>query len=102
MAERGYAVIIVGRDAARTEAAAEDVRSQSRGAQVESRLCDFWSLAAVRQLAQELGERLPRLDVLINNAGLWHPTRQLSHDGIEDTLAVNHLAPFLLTNLLLP
>lgn len=102
MAERGYAVIVVGRDRARTDATVEYVRSYSRGAPVESRLCDFSSLAAVRKLAQELHESLPRLDVLINNAGLWHPKRQLSQDGIEDTLAVNYLAPFLLTNLLLP
>ncbi len=102
MAERGYAVVIVGRDAARTEEAVAYVRSHSRGAAVSAELCDFASLAAVRSLADALLRSQPRIDVLINNAGLWHPQRRLSQDGLEDTFAVNHLAPFLLTNLLLP
>lgn len=102
MAERGYSVVLIGRDAERTEAAAAYVQSHARGGAVVARLCDFSSLAAVRELAAALRDGLPRIDVLINNAGLWHPRRVLSRDGIEDTLAVNHLAPFLLTNLLLP
>ena len=102
MAERGYSVVVVGRDPARTEAAAAYVRAYARGLPVRAELCDFSSLAEVRRLARVLAGSLPRIDVLINNAGLWHKTRQVSRDGIEDTLAVNHLAPFLLTNLLLP
>lgn len=102
MAERGYSVVVVGRDPARTEAAAAYVRAYARGLPVRAELCDFSSLAEVRRLARGLAGSLPRIDVLINNAGLWHKTRQVSRDGIEDTLAVNHLAPFLLTNLLLP
>ncbi len=102
MAERGYFVIVIGRDKARTDSAAEYVRAHAKGQSIETRLCDFSSLADVRRLAHDLLSTLPRLDVLINNAGLWHPQRTLSKDGIEDTLAVNHLAPFLLTNLLLP
>ncbi len=102
MAERGYVVVIIGRDHSRTEEAVAYVRSHSSGGLVESRLCDFSSLDGVRKLAAELLSTQPRIDVLINNAGLWHPERRLSRDGIEDTFAVNHLAPFLLTNLLLP
>lgn len=102
MAERGYSVVLIGRDAARTESAADYVRAHARGTTAVAKLCDFSSLAAVRGLAAELLAGLSRIDVLINNAGLWHPRRVLSRDGIEDTLAVNHLAPFLLTNLLLP
>lgn len=102
MAERGYSVIVIGRDSARTEAAAEYVRSHAKNGSATAMLCDFSSLAAVRKLAEELDQTLPRIDVLVNNAGLWHPERTLSQDGIEDTLAVNHLAPFLLTNLLIP
>lgn len=102
MAERGYSVVMIGRDPARTEAAAAYVRAYARGLPVRAELCDFSSLAEVRRLARALAGSLPRVDVLINNAGLWHKTRQVSRDGIEDTLAVNHLAPFLLTNLLLP
>ena len=102
MAERGYAVVIIGRDQTRTEEAVAYVRSHSSVGLVESRLCDFSSLDGVRNLAADLLSTQSRIDVLINNAGLWHPERRLSSDGIEDTFAVNHLAPFLLTNLLLP
>lgn len=102
MAARGFSIVLIGRDAARTEEAAAYVRSHSRGASVSFELCDFSSLSAVRALSESLLRSQPRLDVLINNAGLWHSQRQLSRDGLEDTFAVNHLAPFLLTNLLLP
>lgn len=102
LAERGYVVVIIGRDQTRTEEAVVYVRSHSSVGLVESRLCDFSSLEEVRNLAADLLSTQPRIDVLINNAGLWHPERRLSSDGIEDTFAVNHLAPFLLTNLLLP
>ncbi len=102
MAERGYQVVMIGRDAARTESAVAEVKSAGTGVRVTHHLCDFSSLAAVRALAEELLASEPTIDVLINNAGLWHPQRTLSRDGIEDTFAVNHLAPFLLTLLLLP
>lgn len=62
--------------------------------------CDLASLGEVRRLAATIAERCPRLDVLVNNAGVQPARRQLSPDGFELTFAVNHLAPFLLTNLL--
>lgn len=102
MAERGYSVVVIGRDRARTEAAATYVSEHAKSGAATAMLCDFSSLSEVRRLADEIQRRCARVDVLINNAGLWHPQRTLSRDGIEDTLAVNHLAPFLLTNLLLP
>jgi NAD(P)-dependent dehydrogenase (short-subunit alcohol dehydrogenase family) len=103
MAERGFSVVIVGRDAGRCAEAASYVQAFARaGAQVRSELCDFSSLEAVRALGRELSDSLEGLSVLINNAGLWHPDRRLSKDGLEDTFAVNHLASFLLTQLLLP
>jgi NAD(P)-dependent dehydrogenase (short-subunit alcohol dehydrogenase family) len=103
MAERGFSVLLVGRDGARTAEAEAYVRGAARdGALVRSGLCDFSSLEAVRTLGRELNDSLDGLEVLINNAGLWHTERRLSQDGLEDTLAVNHLAPFLLTHLLLP
>lgn len=64
-------------------------------------VADFASQASIRDLAAALHERLPRIDVLINNAGAAFATRQLTADGIEKTFAVNHLAPFLLTSLVL-
>ena len=102
MAARGYRVLLVGRNPERTPAAAAQIRTSTGNEQVEHLLADFSSLAEVRTLAEAIAARVPRLDVLINNAGLWHPERRLSADGFEDTFAVNHLATFLLTSLLLP
>ncbi len=90
LVERGATVCLVGRDPARTRARAEELGASSE-------VCDFASLADVRRLAGVLRERFERLHVLVNNAGLWLPSRQQSQDDIEMTLQVNHLAPFLLT-----
>jgi NAD(P)-dependent dehydrogenase (short-subunit alcohol dehydrogenase family) len=101
LAALGASVIMVGRGPEKTERAAEDVRADT-GGEVQTITANFSSLAEVRALARRVGERWPALHMLVNNAGLWHRTRTLSADGYEDTLAVNHLAPFLLTTLLLP
>jgi NAD(P)-dependent dehydrogenase (short-subunit alcohol dehydrogenase family) len=100
LAGRGMRVVMVGRDRSRTEAAQRLVANRSKTAP-EIALADFSKLAAVRALAETLLARCERIDVLVNNAGLISPHRANSADGIEMTLAVNHLAPFLLTNLLL-
>jgi retinol dehydrogenase 12 len=100
LAARGAHVVLVGRDRARAEAARKDVTERSRNPHVDVLLADFASLDAVRGLAREFGERYPALDLLVNNAGLVMRERVLTADGYETTLAVNHLAPFLLTHLL--
>ncbi len=100
LAERGFAVRLVGRNRERT-AEAERVISAA-GRDVVALRSDFSSLAQVRELAAEILERDEPLHVLVNNAGVWHRDRKASADGFEDTFAVNHLAPFLLTHLLLP
>jgi NAD(P)-dependent dehydrogenase (short-subunit alcohol dehydrogenase family) len=101
LARGGMCVVMTGRNRERTEAARNFVTARVGDAQVETALADFASLAAVRRLADEILAHCPRLDVLINNAGLLSPQYRLSEDGYELTFAVNHLAPFLLTNLLL-
>jgi retinol dehydrogenase 12 len=101
LARAGMRVIVVGRDPARTERARRAVAERSGSDRVETALADFASLPAVRRLAETLLERHDRIDVLVNNAGMISPRSQLSEDGYELTVAVNHLAPFLLTNLLL-
>src|SRR5579864_5351776 len=101
LARAGMRVIITGRDLERTEAAQRFIAGRALEAQVETALADFSSLAAVRALAADILGRHERLDVLVNNAGLISPRYAESADGYELTLAVNHLAPFLLTNLLL-
>lgn len=97
----GFRVIMVGRDAARIERARRLVEERAATGSAETALADFASLAAVRQLADTVLARHGRLDVLINNAGQITPEYRLSEDAYELTFAVNHLAPFLLTNLLL-
>jgi retinol dehydrogenase-14 len=95
--------VMVGRDPARTEAAKAQVigRAGAKAEDVSSLLCDFSSQADVRRLAEAFRAHHDRLDVLVNNAGGVNKRRLTTVDGIEMTLAVNHLAPFLLTNLLL-
>jgi NAD(P)-dependent dehydrogenase (short-subunit alcohol dehydrogenase family) len=101
LAERGASVVVVGRSRERCEATVETIRQSVPGAEVEFLLADLSAQAEIRRLAREIQERLPRLDVLVNNAGTLSMTRQESADGIEMTFALNHLAYFLLTNLLL-
>jgi len=101
LARAGMRVIMAGRDRDRTEAARRLVTERSRSDRVEIALADFSRLGDVRRLADEIRAGHDRLDVLVNNAGLFSPHYRLSADGFELTFAVNHLAPFLLTNMLL-
>ena len=101
LARAGMRVIMTGRSRDRTDAARDFVTARAADAQIETALADFASLAAVRRLADEILSRHQRIDVLVNNAGLLSPGYRLSEDGYEMTFAINHLAPFLLTNLLL-
>jgi retinol dehydrogenase 14 len=96
----GADVVVVGRDRERGERAAAEIRAQT-GGRVDLALADLSSQAEVRALAEEFKRRYDRLDVLVNNAGLVQSTRTETADGLESTFAINHLAPFLLTNLLL-
>jgi retinol dehydrogenase-14 len=101
LAAQGANVAIVGRSAQRTQRAAASIRSKAGSVVVDTFVADLSSQASVRQLASAVLDRYARLDLLINNAGAMYRVRQLSADGIELTWALNHLAPFLLTNLLL-
>lgn len=98
-AHAGARVLITGRDPARIDAALAGIRQRSGSRDIEGLQADFASQAAVRRLADEILARCLRIDVLVNNVGSVNPTRTLTDDGIEATFAVNHLAPFLLTNL---
>jgi retinol dehydrogenase-14 len=101
LAAMGARVGITGRDHARTRAAAADVAAASGNPAVDPFSADMSSQAEVRRLAGAVLAAYPRLDVLVNNVGGFWATRRVTADGLEHTFAVNHLAPFLLTDLLL-
>ncbi len=102
LARTGATVAIAGRDADRGEAALAEVRGASGSDDVHLLLADLSVQRGVRQLADEVGRRFDRLDVLVNDAGVDVGRRETTADGYELTFAVNYLAPFLLTSLLLP
>jgi NAD(P)-dependent dehydrogenase (short-subunit alcohol dehydrogenase family) len=102
LARRGAKLSIVARDEARAAAAtARIIAAAGAGTEVEVLSADLSSQASTRKLAAEILARHPRIDVLINNAGAINSSRRLTADGLELSWSVNHLAPFLLTNLLL-
>jgi NAD(P)-dependent dehydrogenase (short-subunit alcohol dehydrogenase family) len=97
----GATVVIVGRDAQKTSEVVQEIRAASGNPNVDSLLADLSSQQEVRRLAHEFKNKYSQLHVLLNNAGAVFMQRQLSVDDIEMTFALNHLASFLLTNLLL-
>jgi NAD(P)-dependent dehydrogenase (short-subunit alcohol dehydrogenase family) len=102
LVRRGALVVMVCRDRTRGDAARSALAATAGGPGPELFVADLSSQAEVRRVAGELTTAHPRVDVLVNNAGSVFDHRELSVDGVEMTLAVNHLAPFLLTELLLP
>ena len=101
LAERGATVVMVCRDSHRGEFAQTDIRAATGNHAVHLMVADLASLDSIRQLANEYQERYQQLNVLVNNAGVAKVQRTVTADGFETTFAVNYLAPFLLTNLLL-
>ena len=101
LAALGARVGITGRDLARTEAAAAVIRATPDSPAVDAFAADMSVQAGVRRLAAQVLDTYPRLDVLVNNAGGFWAHRHVTADGLEHTFALNHLAPFLLTSLLL-
>jgi len=99
LATMGAHLAITGRDRGRTEDAAREIRAAG-GGQVDAFVADLSSQSQVRRLAGEVLGRCSQIDVLVNNVGGYYNTRHVTADGLERTFAVNHLAPFLLTNLL--
>src|SRR6266567_6197648 len=101
LAALGARVGITGRDPARAEQAAADIRAASGNPAVDAFAADMASQAEVRRLAVAVLDAYPQLDVLVNNVGGFWAHRHQTVDGLEHTFAVNHLASFLLTSLLL-
>ena len=101
LASKGAEVALVGREAERVQAVAQGARAAGGGAPVHEHVADLSLMADVRALAEEVRERYQHIDVLANNAGALFASRGETAEGLERTFALNHLAPFLLTNLLL-
>ena len=101
LARMGARVVMVCRNAEKGKTALEEIRRESGSSQVDLLMADMSSQASVRAVAEQIQQKYPRLDVLVNNAGGAAPARTLSADGIEMTLATNHLGAALLTLLLL-
>lgn len=101
LASMGARVGIVGRNLGRAQRAAAEICSESGNAVVDAFGADMSSQAEVRRLARDVLVAYPRIDVLINNVGGFWSHRHVTADGLERTFALNHLAPFLLTSLLL-
>lgn len=101
LAAEGMHLVLPVRSMQKGEQLRAEIMDKTPNAQIDLMLCNLSSLQSVKDFAKQFDASYSRLDVLINNAGVWETKRQESQDGIELTFAVNHLAPFLMTNLLL-
>ncbi len=101
IARKGAHLVLPVRNIEKGEALKEEIKQQTGSKAVELMSCDLASLDSIRSFVKQFLEKYDRLDLLINNAGLWESKRKESADGVEMNFAVNHLAPFLMTNLLL-
>jgi len=101
LARRGAAIVMACRDAAKAEAARDEIAAEVPGAELEIRELDLASLDSVRKFAEGANADLDRIDVLINNAGLFPPKLRKTAEGFEAQFGVNYLGHFLLTHLLL-
>jgi NAD(P)-dependent dehydrogenase (short-subunit alcohol dehydrogenase family) len=101
LARRGAEVVLVARDPTRGRATVAELQAATGNPRVELLLADLATQASIRQAAEEVKRTHDRLHVLVNNAGGYWATRHVTPDGLELTFALNHLAYFLLTGLLL-
>ncbi len=102
LAGQGAEVVIVGRNPQKVDAAVAEIKTRTSNPKVSSLLADLSSMKDVRALAEQFLQKFGSLDVLLNNAGAMNPSREVTVDGFERTFATNHLAYFLLSNLLVP
>ena len=101
LAAQGLEMVLTGRNVVKLQNVVDQIRAQTGNEAVHTLVADFSDLQQVRQLAHQFNEQFPRLDILINNAGAYFNMRHRTTYRVEKTFLVNHLAPFLLTNLLL-
>lgn len=102
LARMGAGIVVVGRDAAKVESVCTEIQRETGNAEIHGEVADLAVMGDIRSLAQRLGRRTGAVQVLINNAGALFDRREETVDGVERTLAVNLVGPFLLTSLLIP
>ena len=102
LAKLGFRVIVHGRNGEKSEKATSEIKKLSGNESIDSIYADLTSQNQIYSMAAQLLTHYDHLDVLINNAGVYMNRRILTADGLETTFAVNHMAPFIITNLLLP
>ena len=102
LAKRGARIVLIARDPARAEATLAKLRKASAAADHKVHIAELSRLPEMKRVAGEIAAGEPQIDVLINNAGAMFNTRQVTEDGLEMTFATNHMAYFVVTNLLLP
>lgn len=101
IAKTGQTLVMIARDVERAQAALQEIRRQAPNPNLDLQLCDLSILSSVRNVSEILKSKYEKINVLINNAGVYKRRRALTVDGFEEMFAANHLGPFLLTNLLL-
>jgi NAD(P)-dependent dehydrogenase (short-subunit alcohol dehydrogenase family) len=99
---QGHHVLLHGRNPAKLEATEKSLRAISPGVQIETYVTDLSHMDEVEALAKAVADRHDKLDVLINNAGIFHTPEVITRDGLDVRFAVNTIAPYLLTQRLLP
>lgn len=102
LAREAATVVVVCRNRKRGETAIRKIHAKVPNARVRLNLCNLASLTQVRELGSQLASEYPQIDLLVNNAGVYRASREITEDGFEKTFAVNHLAHFLLTHYLIP
>jgi retinol dehydrogenase-12/retinol dehydrogenase-13 len=102
IAKKGAAIVMACIDLQLAKPVCETIKQESGNSNIELMQIDLASLSSIREFAQQFSRKYQRLDVLINNAGVYCQTRQQTRDGFEKTIGINFLGHFLLTNLLLP
>ncbi len=102
LAKMDHKVVIISRNAGRGEKAMAEIRKKSGSDKISLIIGDLGTIAGTKALAATLNEKYPEMSVLVNNAGVWMTKKVLTADGLENTFQVNHMAPFILSNLLLP
>ncbi len=101
LAKSGYHVIVHGRNREKAELTLRSIKKEINDSKLSSVYADLRSFTQIKEMVNDVYDRFDRLDVLINNAGVYRSERIITQEGLEETFAVNYVAPFLLTNLLL-